>query len=218
MIPVLVASLLSVAQAGKYDPSAPITPVDDKVCGARSADDQAAFTASLEAMYKDTTDPKDLEKNGKEVLKLEKKGALCTHDDRFWGAMVMLQTTNEEAAARAYGLSKALVEGRYARGAWAAAVAYDRWAIAFGNLQSYGTQTRWDGTKQCLYWVDPKFTDEQRKAYGQPPLKEVIEGVLKTNGRAGDEPTVQRLKHLDMWCKPEPWDGARSDLQDPYGR
>jgi len=214
-----LALALSTASAANYDPSAPITPADTKACGERTEAEQAAFTAELEAMYKAmTSDAKTAAKNGKEALKLERKGLLCTHDDRFWGAMVMLQTTEEEAAARAYGLSKALVEARYPRGAWIAAVAYDRWAVAFGNLQSYGTQTRWDGAKQCLYWVDPNFSDEKRKAYGQPSLKQVIEKVLEANGRAGDEPTVQRLQHLDLWCKPMPWDGSRNDLQDPYAR
>jgi len=217
MIGLLALSLS--ALGADYDPAAPITPADAKECSGRSEAEQQAFTEELEAMYGVmNSDPKVAAKNGKAVLKLEKKGHLCTDDDRFWGAMVLLQVTDEEAAARAYGLAKSLVESRYPRGAWIAAQAYDRWAIAFGNLQSYGTQTRYEDGKTCLYWVDPQFTDDKRAAYGQPALQEVIAKVLETNGRAGDEPTVQRLQHLDLWCKPMPWSGKRNDLQDPYAR
>lgn len=202
-------------------------PSDD--CSERSADEQKAFTEHLEELYQaDLADALAISQGekvkdqsvarAKEVLKLEGKGELCTGDDRFWGAMVLLQATHEDAAAMAYHLGEHLVQERYPRGPWLAAVAYDRWAVANGSLQFYGTQTRTADGKTCLYWVDPEFPDERRKSYGHPTFTETITKILEANGRGGDEATVPRLQHLDLWCKPTPWSGKRSDLQDPFAR
>jgi hypothetical protein len=222
----MIPLLLSVALAGP--PPGGVTP-PGKVCAERSDDDQAAVVAELEAMYDDELAEATARSQGEKVkdrsvqrantvLSMEGKGELCTADQQFWGAMVLLNATKESAAAQAYHLGEHLVQARYARGPWLAAVAYDRWAVSQGSLQFYGSQTRAADGKVCLYWVDPAFPDDRRVSYGHPSLEDVIAKVLEVNGRAGDEPTVQRLKHLDLWCKPVPWSGKKSDLEDPYGR
>jgi hypothetical protein len=127
-------------------------------------------------------------------------------------------STEQDHAAAAYSLSKVLVEERYPRGTWLAAQAYDRWSVAYGRMQAYGTQTVPSGGKRCLLWVDPQATDELRKKYGYPSLTEVFASILEANGAKGAPATVAELKKRELWCKPEPWDGSRSDLPDPYGR
>lgn len=209
-------------------PDGAVTPPSTD-CDARSADDTKAAAAHLEELYNaELADALALSQGEKvksqtnaraaEVLKLEGKGLLCTPDEQFWGAMVLLQATKDDAAATAYHLGEHLVQARYPRGAWLAAVAYDRWAVANGSLQFYGTQTRTADGRTCLYWVDPEFPDDRRASYGHPVFSDVIARVLEINGRKGDEATVARLQHLDLWCKPIPWSGKRSDLQDPYAR
>ena len=151
-----------------------------KVCAERSADDQAAFTAELEGLYNAEIADAQARSTGekvkdqtvaraKQALSHESKGELCTNDDYFWAGMVMLQATKLSAAERAYLIGEHLVKERYPRGPWLAAVAYDRWAVANGSLQFYGSQTRAADGKVCLYWIDPGFPDDRRKSYGHPP-------------------------------------------------
>ncbi len=222
----MIAWLMTVALAGA--PEGSVTP-PGKGCESRSEADNEAFTAELKKLYDDELADALARSQGEkakdksiaranEALSKESRGELCTVDQQFWAAMVMLNATKETAAARAYHLGEHLVTERYSRGPWLAAVAYDRWAVSQGSLQFYGSQTRAADGKVCLYWMDPAFPDDRRKAYGHPTMTEVITKVLEVNGRGGDEATVARLQHLDLWCKPEPWSGKKSDLQDPYAR
>lgn len=197
---------------------------------ARTEEEQGAFTAHLEALNTLSNEAKRALADGsttkdvvsgpatKEVLASHKKGELCTADDRFWAAMVLLQATELGAVEVAWELAQGLLAERYPRGAWIAGQAYDRWSVAYGRMQAYGTQTSAVNGRRCLLWVDPQFTDEQRKAYGYPTLEATAAQILELNGAKGAPATVAELKKRELWCKPEPWDGRRSDLQDPYGR
>ncbi len=208
---VVLATLLSPAFAGK-DP-----------CAERSEDQQKAFTGGLETLYGQVSDSqlqpgaKDLSKDAaKQMLAHQKKGELCTAEDRFWAAMNLLQAREQEYADTAYAMAQVLLEERHPRGPWLTGVAYDRMSIAKGALQSYGSQTSVQNGKRCLIWTDLNFSDEKRKQFGHPTLEGTIAKILEINGVTGAKPTVLELKNRDLWCKPEPWDGSRSDLVDPY--
>jgi hypothetical protein len=95
-------------------------------------------------------------------------------------------------------------------------LAHDRKSVARGAVQAYGTQTRVENGKRCLIWMNLDYSDELRKDYGYPTLRETVGNILEINGFPGVPPTVLELKTRDLWCKPEPWDGSRSDLRDPY--
>jgi hypothetical protein len=56
---------------------------------------------------------------------------------------------------------------------WLAAAALDRWLMATGKPQRYGTQYRRIGSGPFELWqVDPETTDEERAAWDVPPLAE----------------------------------------------
>jgi hypothetical protein len=193
-----------------------------------SVDDYAATTELLKGYQEQVKDSqlnvgaKDMsEAVVKDVHKLMKDGRICTPEHEFWAIMNLLQSRKQAVADEAYEWSKTLLsqtekEKRYANAPWLAGLAYDHWSIAYGRLQSYGSQTSVNSqNKLCLIWVDPRFTDEARAQYGHPSLEQAIERVLKANGVTDAKPTIRELKMRDMWCKPEAWDGTRSDLADP---
>ncbi len=182
-----------------------------------------ASVAALESLHEEVAasqlavDGKDLsKKSAKQMLAHHKKGELCDAEARFWAAMNLLQARESEYADTAYEMASKLLEERHPRGPWLAGLAYDRMSIAKGALQSYGSQTSVQNGKRCLIWTDLDFSDDERVQFGHPKLAETIAQILAVNGETGVEPTVLELKNRGLWCKPEPWDGSRSDLRDPY--
>jgi len=206
----LIALVLS-AQAGK-DP-----------CAERSEEEQVAFAGTLEGMHTQLTDSQTQEgaedltdKLAKEVMGFIKKGELCTLEQRFWGALILVSSTKEKYVVEGHDMAVYILEERHPRGAWLMGLAHDRKSVARGAVQAYGTQTRVENGKRCLIWTDLGYSDDLRKQYGYPTLEKTVANILAINGFQGVQPTVLELKKRDLWCKPEPWDGSRSDLRDPY--
>ena len=188
-----------------------------------SAHAECLSVESLEQQHQAVADSqrtpgaKDLSKKvAKQMLTAQKKGELCEPDASFWAAMNLLLAREAMYADTAYEMAQELMNARHPRGAWLAGLAYDRMSIAKGAAQSYGSQTSVQNSKRCLIWTDLTFTDAQRVQMGHPKLADTITGILKANGVTGVAPTVLELKNRGLWCKPEPWDGSRSDLPDPY--
>lgn len=210
MIALLTLALTS-AHAGK-DP-----------CAERTEEEQQAFAASLEALQVQLQDSqtqqgaKDLSNAiGKQVMTHIKKGEVCTLEQRFWAAYTLVTTNNEKYVVEGHDMAVYILEERHPRGAWLMGLGHDRKSVARGAVQAYGTQTRVDNGKRCLIWVNLEYSDDLRKQYGYPTLEKTIASILALNGFQGVPPTVLELKKRDLWCKPEPWDGSRSDLPDPY--
>jgi hypothetical protein len=55
---------------------------------------------------------------------------------------------------------------------WLAAAAQDRWLMAAGRPQRYGTQYRSRGGRWELWPVDEATSDDERAAWDVPPLAE----------------------------------------------
>lgn len=58
---------------------------------------------------------------------------------------------------------------------WLYAATLDRWLVAQGKPQKYGTQFRQVNGKWELLPVDSTITDEERVKYGVPPLSEALQ-------------------------------------------
>jgi hypothetical protein len=139
-----------------------------------------------------------------EILKADKKGELCTADDKWYAAWVLEQSDDLDTLERAYELAIASMEAHHANGAWLVGFAFDRKRTAAGFPQAYGTQTRVDANnKRCLIEVDPATTDEQRAKYGHKPIAEMYRKVLDLNGYTSDEATLERLNRRSLYCPPE---------------
>ena len=140
----------------------------------------------------------------KALVKLARKGDLCTAVEKWEAAWVMMQADDVDVLELAYQLAVDTMNMKYGRGPWLVAFAFDRKRVASGYRQSYGTQTRTDAQgHRCLIEVEPDVTDEERQRYGQPTLAEVYRKILDLNGFQGDAPTAERMEWRGLTCDPQ---------------
>ena len=139
----------------------------------------------LRALYEqDQTDrrgelPTDLwerdERRRRRVEQLLDQGAVTDPEDLFFAAMVFQHGADRSHFLRAHELAMRAVELGSTRPArWLAAAAYDRWLMAGGRPQRYGTQYRSVNGRWVLHEVDPTTTDEERARWDVPPLAEAL--------------------------------------------
>jgi hypothetical protein len=172
--------------------------------------DAAPAAERLKALAEEWRSNGSVEKSGiSEVKKLDKKGLLCSGEDQFNAALVLSASTDAADVARAYDVAQLSMTARYANGPWIVGLTFDRLRVSEGQYQAYGTQTRPDGTRTCLLWVDPAVTDEQRAEYGHPALSATYRTILDANGFPAAEPTLASVKLHELYCKPLPWGSAR---------
>lgn len=141
------------------------------------------------------------EKRATTMLKYDKRGLLCTADDKWHAAWIMMQADKLTTLERAYELSIEAMEAAHPNGAWLVAFTFDRKRVLGGYRQAYGTQTRINERNQrCLIEVDPEVTDASRAEYGQPPLADVYRQLLDLHGFSADEATFERLERRGLSC------------------
>lgn len=155
------------------------------------------------------------EKRLKEMLKLDKKGELCTPEDKWMAAWVILNSDDVDDIERAYELAQEAMGERHPRGPWLVGFAFDRWRVSRGFMQAYGTQTAAKGSVRCLLTVDPEITDAQRATYQQPTLAETYRRLLDLHGFTEDDATFDRMERRGLTCEPEPWDGTKRVAAPP---
>jgi hypothetical protein len=183
-------------------------PCDDEgEVAARSAEIKAIYDAGEAERADRSADAKSVLKRDearvKQVASLDKQGQLCTADDKWYAAWVMTQADSEATLERAHELAQEAMAAHHGNGAWLVAFTFDLKRVFGGYLQSFGTQTRVNERGQrCLIQVEPDFTDEQRKEYGQPPLAEAYRKILDANGFQGDEATLDRVERRGLSCPP----------------
>ena len=145
------------------------------------------------------------EKRAKLMMKYDKKGWLCTPQDKWYAAWLMQQSDKLEVLERAYELATEAQDAHVDRANWLVAFAFDHMRVASGHLQAFGTQTRVDAVgRNCLIELEGTTTDAQRELHGVPLLTEVYRSVLDANGYPDDAPTEQRLRRHELLCDPEP--------------
>lgn len=169
--------------------------------------------AELEAMY--TADQADHEANVDKLDKLDAKRAkdaqklaayACEAQTRFWAGALMYRSRDPEVLEVAYELGKAAMADHLNEGPWLTAVAYDKWQVSRGLEQRYATQmTTVEGRGACLYPVAADATDDERAAYGLPPISDAFRRVLDANGYDQEQATAEAIGRKKLWCDPEQW-------------
>jgi hypothetical protein len=122
-----------------------------------------------------------------EVETLLAGGAAAAPEDWYHAAMVFQHGSGRDHYRRAHELARRAAELGHQPGRWLAAAAEDRWLMAAGRPQRYGTQYRTQGGRWVLWPVDPVTTDAERAAWDVPPLAEA------------------RRRAQELTCQEPPW-------------
>jgi hypothetical protein len=182
----MIVSLLGLAHA-----AAPPLPA----CSTSADPKQAEASASLKALYDEVTkgagDPKSRLKAFKKLSK-----RVCTADDHAHAAWILLGSQKAEELERAYALGQVAAYHHAPAAKDLVITAYDRWQVALGAPQRYGTATG----AACFYPVEEGFTDAQRAQWGAKPLSESIGTFLVAQGHPTEEPNVTTLLRLQLLC------------------
>ena len=105
----------------------------------------------------------------------------------LWSAAMIFQHGRQVAHyARARELALAAVEEGYADARWLKAAAEDRWLLAQGKRQRYGTQFQEVDGEWVLAPVDPGVSDAERAKWDVPPLAESRQRAHDMNEPEGD--------------------------------
>lgn len=111
-----------------------------------------------------------------EVLGYLRAGKLAFYHDFYHAAFIFQHGNCLEHIKLAAELARqamALADTQSAR--WIYAAATDRYLVLQGKPQKYGTQFSANlANEPCLYPIDPATKDEERLAYGVPPLAELL--------------------------------------------
>jgi hypothetical protein len=138
--------------------------------GALFDEDQADRRGELPA----DLDERD-QRRRRRVEQLLAEGTVVDPDELFCAAMVLQHGADRPCYLRAHELARRAAELGSTRPArWLAAAAYDRWLMAAGLPQRYGTQYRFASGRWVLHEVDPATSDEERARWDVPSLAEAL--------------------------------------------
>jgi len=130
-------------------------------------------------------------------------GALVSGDDYYYAAFLLQHGTLPEEYRRAHDFAAQAVTRNSRPARWLFAATLDRWLVARGERQQYGTQyIRIGQHGYAMYAVDPQVSDEERAQYDVPPLNEQLRTLTERNG-GWPVPWVQRLNGKVQMVEPE---------------
>lgn len=104
------------------------------------------------------------------VIDLYTQGAIEGAEDFFHAGWVLLSGESQAHYSLARNFAHRAAQLGDARAWTLEAMAWDRFLIASGQRQRFGTQIIKQGGRWSLGPVDPKVTDLDRAMYGVPPL------------------------------------------------
>lgn len=143
------------------------------------------------------------EQRVKKILGYDSRGELCTAQDKWYAAWILVQADSVERIERAYELAVETMEAHHANGPWLVAFTFDLKRTREGFHQAYGTQTRVNERNQrCLIFVEPDVTDEDRAKYGVRPIVQTYDDILDRNGFGADSPTLESVERRGLYCEP----------------
>lgn len=130
-------------------------------------------------------------------------GALVSADDYYYAAFLLQHGTTAAEYRRAHDFAQIAMKGGSRPARWLVAATMDRWLVALGQPQQYGTQYLRIGTHgYAIYAVDPQVSDEERAQYDVPPLGEQLRALTEKND-GWPVPWVQRLNGTLQIIEPE---------------
>ncbi len=130
-------------------------------------------------------------------------GALQSADDYYYAAYLLQHGTLPEEFRRAHDFAAEAVTRGTRPARWLFAATLDRWLVALGKPQQYGTQYVRIGTHgYAIYEVEPEVSDAERAQYDVPPLDEQLRMLTEKNG-GWPVPWVQRVNGKLQIIEPE---------------
>jgi hypothetical protein len=138
-----------------------------------------------------------------ELEMLSAEGKIRTAEDYYYAAYILQHGTLPEEFRRAHDFAaEALLRGSVpAR--WLFAATLDRWLVATGQPQQYGTQyVRIGNHGYAMYTIDPEVTDAECAQYAVPPLDEQLRQLTEKNG-GWPVPWVQRINGVVQIVEPD---------------
>jgi len=179
----------------------------------RDSDDMAATSSELLTLYQATR--KDYEEQApnqdsnnkkriKTVWKMHGGGHICTPLNMMHASWVLSRSRNVEQNEAAHEYAKQAMAHHVNEAAWLTAVSYDRWFVARGMEQRYGTQRSVENGRLCLYPLKDGATDQERQQFGHQPIAAVYKAILEANEIPGP-PTAATLRQRNLFCDLKPW-------------
>ena len=197
---ILVLALTGNAQAGK-DPCT------------RDSDGMASTSSELMVLYQGTRkdyeeQTPDQDKNNKKristVWKMHNGGTICTPLNMMHASWVLSRSRDVEQNQVAHEYAKEAMAHHIDEAAWLTAVSYDRWFVARGMAQRYGTQRSVENGRLCLYPLKEGATDQERQQFGHQPIAAVYKAILDASD-IKEPPTEATLRQRNLFCDLKPW-------------
>ena len=117
-------------------------------------------------------------------------------------SLLLLASRKADVLEVAHDLAMVATYQHVDRSRWLVMNAMDRWQIALGRPQPFGTQVGQGG--MCLYPIDTAFSDDDRKAWGGKSVDSVYGEYLKS--REIDAPaTATTFNDRNLFCRLESW-------------
>ncbi len=132
-----------------------------------------------------------------------KKGTVCTAEDHFNASFVLMTSKKADDLALSYELAQIAANAHVDRSKWLTTVSFDRWQLAQGNPQRYGTQTGRGG--RCLFKIDETVDDSMRTGWGADPIATTYAKFLATQNLKGKEPNATTINNLGLFCPSGSW-------------
>ncbi len=116
-----------------------------------------------------------IERRTKRVRELVKEGRVRSQEEQMLAALVLIDSGNADDMTMARRLALSAAESGADEAYPIAAIAIDREHYLRGEPQRFGTQYVYEPvfSRWRLHQVDPRTTDEERAAFGVPPLAEI---------------------------------------------
>ncbi len=144
-------------------------------------------------------------KRAKELVGMQEAGRICTALDQYLAAATLQHSQEPDQIKVAYDMALAAMNGHAENSAWLVAQIFDRYKVARGLAQWYGTQFSIRDGKKCIFEVDPTATDDERKLHGIASITETYTTFLAESGKAGYEPTTEILVRYNLQCESKAW-------------
>jgi hypothetical protein len=119
----------------------------------------------------------------KKVKQLVETSQLSESEDYYHAAFIYQHGQTLDDYQQAYHLARESMNRGYEPAKWMYASTLDRWNLAMGKPQFYGTQFTHDlsGEWKLAGTIEERVTDEERAKYNVPPLAKAVEEFKKRN-------------------------------------
>jgi hypothetical protein len=123
-----------------------------------------------------------------EVLKLLQQGKIILAPDLYYAAMIFQHGTCADHFKLANELAERSMDLGYAPARWLYAVSRDRYLLAIGRPQQFGTQLHWDKFRRWyMPALDFRTTDQERAKYDVPPIADLWQRLRRISVPNGSD-------------------------------